>query len=97
MLVELKDVEVFIEPQDILTQALEEGDLAIDRVIGDCISEEGVEALLDAVDNDDILDYVERYKLDDEQYNYSKVVNIIKNFNQQEQALILWQILKCEG
>ncbi len=96
MLVELKDVEVFIEPNDILTQALEERDISIDHVIRECISEEGVESVLDAVDNDDIRDYVEKYNLDIEIDVYDKVARALKEFSQPQKAQLLWQLLKCE-
>ncbi len=97
MLVELRDVEVFIEPQDILTQALEEGDLQIDRVVQDCITEEGAESVLDAVDNNDITNYVEKYDLNIEIDEYDQVVRAIKEFSQAQKAQLLWQLLKCEG
>ncbi len=96
MLVELKDVEVFIEPNEILTQALEEGDLAVDRVIQDCLTEEGVESVLDAVDNNDIRDYVEKYDLDIEIDVYDQVARAVKEFTQEQKAQLLWQLLKCE-
>ena len=96
MLVELRDVEVFIEPNEILTQALEEGDIQIDRVIQDCMTEEGVEAVLDAVGNDDIRDYVEKYSLDIEVDVYDQVARAVKEFSQPQKAQLLWQLLKCE-
>ena len=96
MLIELKDVEVFIESNEILTQAIEEGDISIDHVIRECISEEGVESVLDAVDNDDIRDYVEKYNLDIEIDVYDKVARALKEFSQPQKAQLLWQLLKCE-
>ena len=96
MLVELKDVEVFIEPNDVLTQALEEGDISIDHVIRECITEEGVESVLDAVDNEDIKNYVQRYDLDIEIDGYDQVERAVKEFSQPKKAQLLWQLLKCE-
>ena len=98
MLVELQQVEVFIEPNDILTQALEEGDISIDRVISECITEEGAEAVLDAIDNYDIKDYVEKYELhsDVEIDMYAQVLEIIQKLSQTDKAKLLWQLLKCK-
>ena len=96
MLVELKQVEVFIEPKNILTQALEEGDISVDYIIRECISEESVEVVLDAVDNDDILDYVESHDLDVEAISYSQVSRTINEFSETDRAKILWQLLKCK-
>jgi len=96
MLVELRQVEVFVEPNDILTQALEEGDISVDRVIQECITEEGVETILDAVDNDDIREYVEKYELDLEINTYSQVSRAINEFSDIDKANLLWQLLKCK-
>ena len=97
MLVELRQVEVYIEPNDILTQALEEGDISVDRVIQECITEEGVETILDAVDNDDIREYVEKYGLDLEiNTTLDQVTKAVIYFNQTEKAKLLWLLLRCE-
>ena len=96
MLVELRQVEVFVEPNDIISQALEEGDISVDHVIRECISEEGVETVLDSIDNDDIRDYVERYDLDIEIDVYDQVSRAVKEFSQPQKAQLLWQLLKCE-
>ena len=96
MLVELKQVEVFVEPNDILTQAIQEGDLTVDYIVRECISEESVEVVLDAVDNDDILDYVESHNLDVESISYSQVSRTINEFSETDRAKILWQLLKCQ-
>jgi len=96
MLVELRQVEVFVEPNDILTQALEEGDISVDRVIQECLTEEGVETILDAVDNDDIRDYVEKYDLDLEINTLHQVVRAVAEFSDDDKAKLLWQLLKCK-
>ena len=96
MLVELKDVEVFIEPNEILTQALEEGDISIDHVIRECINEEGVETVLDSIDNNDIRDYIEKYDLDIELDVYDQVARAVSEFSEDDKAKLLWQLLKCK-
>lgn len=96
MLVELRDVEVHIEPATILTQALQDGDISVDTTISECISEEGAETVLDAIDNSDIINYCQRYELSVEVDTYNQIITAIKELTQSEKALILWQLLKYE-
>jgi len=95
MLVELRDVEVHIEPEFILTQALEDGDLTVDTVIRECITEGGNKCVLDALDNDDILNYVKEYDLDIEIDMYDRVIRAVAEFTEMDRAKLLWQLLKC--
>ena len=62
MLYELKGVEVYIEPDEVLTKVLEEGDISTDTIVRKCISEDGVDSVLEAIDNSDITDYCERFE-----------------------------------
>jgi len=96
MLVELKEVEVFIEPTEILTQALVDGDITVNTIVKECIIEEDYESVLDAVDNSDIINYVKEYDLDIEINNYDFVLRSIKEFPQSHKAQLLWHLLKCE-
>ena len=96
MLVELRDVEVHIEPELILTQALNDGEITIDTVIRECISEGGDECVLDAIDNDDILKYVKEYDLDIEIDMYDRVLRAIAEFSDTDKARLLWQLLKSK-
>jgi len=96
MLIELRDVEVHIEPELILTQALEDGELTVDSVIRECITEGGDECVLDAIDNDDILDYVKEYDLDIKIDMYDRVLRAVAEFTDTDRAKLLWQILKCQ-
>ena len=96
MLVELRDVEVHIEPELILTQALDDGDLIVDTVIRECISVGGDECVLDAIDNDDILKYVKEYDLDIEINMYDRVLRAVAEFTEIDRAKLLWQLLKCK-
>ena len=94
MLVELKDVEVFVEPEKIFTQALQEGDISIKKVIELCEYEEGEESILDEIDNDRIRDYCKKYDLNIDLDSYSQVINVVDDFTHQERALLLWKLLK---
>jgi len=96
MLVELKYVETEIDPREILTKALQEGDLDVKAVLNECEYEEGIESILDAVDNDEILRYVQKYDLDVEINNYDFVIRSIKEFTHTQKALLLWQLIQCE-
>ena len=98
MLIELRDVEVFVEPDDILIKALEEGDISVDRVIRECINEDGAEAVLDAIENYDIKDYAEKHELhpDEEIDQYERILQSLQELSQTDKARLLWQLLKCQ-
>ena len=92
MLVELRDVEVYIEPQEILTKALEEGDLSVDTAVRECIINDGANEVLDAVDNSDITDYCQRHEIMD-QMSYEEVAKNVATLNQTEKAKLVWLLL----
>ncbi len=92
MLVELRDVEVYIEPDEILTKALEEGDLSADTVVRECIINDGVDSVLDAIDNGDITDYCERLELTT-QLDFEQVAANVRQMNQTEKAKLMWMLL----
>ena len=92
MLYELRDVEVYIEPDEVLTKALEEGDLTIDTMVRECISEDGVDSVLDAVDNSDITDYCERLELIPE-INFQQISSTLHRLDQNEKAKLMWLLL----
>ncbi len=94
MLVELRDVEVHVEPETILVQALQEGDISIDAIIRECISEEGADAVLDAIDNDDITSYSKRFGLADELPNLDEIILGVRELDQEDKAKLLWLLLK---
>ncbi len=96
MLVEIREVEVHIQPETILTQALQEGDLTVDRVIQECIAEDGLESVLDSVDNNDIMNYITEYDLDIELNAYEQITRALVELNQSQKAQLLWHLLKCE-
>jgi hypothetical protein len=87
MLVELRDVEVHIEPETVLVQALEEGDISVDAIVRECISQDGADIVLDAIDNDDITSYSKRFGLADELPN-------LEALDQEDKAKLLWLLLK---
>lgn len=94
MLVELRDVEVHVEPETILVQALQEGDIPIDAIIRECISEDGADAVLDAIDNNDITSYSKRFGLADELPNLDAMVLGVRELDQEDKAKLLWLLLK---
>lgn len=96
MLIELRDVEVYVEPDEILKKALEEGDLKVDQVVRACIYEESAEAVLDAIDHDDIEHYCKRHDIGTTM-NFETIASAIKDLTQLEKAQLLWLLLKCEG
>jgi hypothetical protein len=94
MIVEVKYAEIDIEPETILVQALQEGDISIDAIIRECISEEGADAVLDAIDNDDITSYSKRFGLADELPNLDAMVLGVRELDQEDKAKLLWLLLK---
>lgn len=97
MLVELRDVEVHIEPEIVLNQALQEGDITTDTVTRECISEDGVDAVLDAVDDEDIRNYCERKGIAKLIPNLQQIIDALGYLSQEHKALLLWQLVKREG
>ena len=94
MLVELKEVEIYIEPETILTQALEDGDISTDTIVRECIGEDGVDAVLDAVDNNDIRLYCERLGLIKSHLKYEEIIIGVRALSTENKAKILWLLLK---
>ncbi len=97
MLVELRDVEVHIEPQEILIQALQDYDLSIDTVISQCIYEENADEVLKAIDNADIQNYCEVNNISTTTNDFESITLTVKELNQQEKAQLVWMLLRCEG
>ncbi len=94
MLVELRDVEVHLEPEEILTQALQEGDITIDAVVQECIAEEDADAVLNAVENEDIQDYCERHSISNQTIDFEFIALAARKLTEQEQAELVWKLLK---
>ena len=94
MIVEVKYAEIDIEPETILVQALQEGDISIDAIIRECISEEGADAVLDAIDNDDITSYSKRFGLADELPKLDEIILGVRELDQEDKAKLLWILLK---
>lgn len=97
MLIELRDVEVFIEPQEILTKALQEGDIDVSRVVTECIYEESSDAVLDAVENEDIGRYCERNAIAKLIPDLQQIIDALGYLSHEHKALLLWQLVKSEG
>lgn len=94
MLVELRDVEVYIEPDDILIKALEEGDISTDRVVSICLNEEGADEVLKSVDNDDIKDYCLQHDITTTEATFESMAETLQTFNSSEKAQLLWLLLR---
>lgn len=97
MLVEVKDVEVFIEPKDILPQALSEGEITIQEVIRQCIYEESVSEVLDTIDKEDIESYCISNRLLNHLLTLDDIAIALPSLDKTDKAKLLWLLLKCEG
>ena len=97
MLVEIKDVEVHIEPIEILIQALQDYDLSINDTVNICIEEESVDTVLEAIDNESIKSYCYAKDINKELKYFDQISDAVKQFTTTEKAMLLWQLLKEEG
>ena len=96
MLEELKDVEAHIEPEEILIQALQEGDISIDSVVRACMEEEGTDAVLEVIRADVIKQYCYDKDINIELKYFNQISDAVKEFSSQEKAMLLWQLLQCK-
>lgn len=97
MLVELRDIEVHIEPREILQQALQDYDLPITDAIATCLEESSSFEILDCIEQDTIKQFVEERGIYIENYDhYSQILNGVKKLASTEKAMLLWQLLKEE-
>lgn len=97
MLVELRDVEVHIEPEEILTQALQDGDVTVGTAIYLCINEEGTEAVLNAIDKSEMSTYCNNNNIYDHLEDFESITTAVNKLTQSEKAQLVWMLLKCEG
>ena len=96
MLVELKQVEVYIEPQEILQQALQDYDLSITDVVDICIEESSEDTVLEAIENDVIKQYCYDKDINIELKYFDQISEAVKEFSSTEKAMLLWQLLQCK-
>jgi len=92
MLVELRDVEVYVEPDDILSKALSDGDLSISDAISICEEEAGASEVLDSIDDEDIQKYCNDKELEIE-CDFEMMAKNLKGLSQEQRASLLWLII----
>ena len=92
MLIELRDVEVYVEPDDILSKALCDGDLSIRDAISICEEEAGAQEILENIDDNDIQQYYKDKSIQIE-YDFEMIANSLKYLSQEERASLLWFII----
>ena len=92
MLISLKQVEIEVEPEEVLFQALREGDLSINDAVSICEEEAGAQEVLESVDDEDIQRYCEEHGIELEQ-NFKTIVKSLKSLTQEERASLLWFII----
>lgn len=97
MLIELRDIEVHVEPDEILKKALQEGDLDVRSVIRECIYEESAEAVLDCIEHCDIESYCKRHDIGINLVHFETIASALRDLTNLEKAQLLWLLLKCEG
>ena len=92
MLIELKDVEVYVEPDDILYKALQNGDLTIRDAVSICEDEASAEEILKNIDDEDIQKYCDEKSIQIE-YDFEMIVNSLKYLSPEQRASLLWFII----
>ena len=94
MLVELKYVEVEIEPEEILSQALRDGDLSVKDALSLCEDEVDMQDILEDLspDGDDLQQYCNTKNIELE-VDFEDMVRSLKNLTQEQRASLLWFII----
>ena len=92
MLVTLKYVEVEIEADEILFQALRDGDLSVDDAVRICEEEAGTQEVLDSIDDEDIKIYCDTKGIELE-VGFENMARNLKGLSQEERAQLLWFII----
>ena len=92
MLIELRDVEVYVEPDDILSKALCDGDLSIRDAISICEDEAGTKEVLDSIADEDIKNYCDTKGIEIK-YDFEMIASSLKHLSQEERASLLWFII----
>lgn len=87
-------MEAYIQPDEILRQALQEGDISVATVVQECINEEGVDAVLKTLDEDEIIEYVEKYALKAYISGIDDITAAINKLSEDDKAKVLWHLLK---
>jgi len=96
MLIELRDVEVHIEPIEVLQQALQDYDLSITDAVNICIDASSVSEVLATIDNDDIEQYCINKKLSAHLLTLDDIATALPSLTHTDKAKLLWLLLKCE-
>ena len=97
MLLELKYVEAHIEPETILLQALQEGDISVETLVRTCVDEEGANAVLEVIAADAIKEYCIDKDIYIELNHYEQTSEALKHFTTTQKAMLLWQLLGTSG
>ena len=92
MLVELRDVEVYVEPNEILSQALQDGELSISDAVSICEDEADADEILRNIDDEDIQQYCNNKGIEIE-YDFEMMVKSLKDLSQEQRASLLWFII----
>jgi len=97
MLVQLQEVEVYLEPKEIVQQALEQRDIYADELILICIDHESADYVLESIDNDKIKQYCYNKDLNLDEMYFEQISEAVKVFTTEEKAKLLWQLLKDQS
>ena len=95
MLVELRDVEINVEPKQILIQALKNGCITVETIVEECIKRDGsAYVLLGAIPYIDIDSFCKETGISKMLPNIDEIILASKELNQTDKAKLLWLLLK---
>ena len=92
MLVTLRDVEVYVEPEEIIFQSLNDGDISVRNVVAMCQEEAGTEEVLKSIEDRDIQVYCDTKGIE-LKCNLKMIIKNIRILSKEERASLLWELM----
>ena len=78
MLVTLRDVEVYVEPEEIIFQSLSDGDIPVRDIVAMCQEEAGTEEVLKSIELE---------------CDLNMIIKNIRILSKEERASLLWELM----
>ncbi len=96
MLIELRDIEAYVEPDDILQQALRDGDLSGRDTINILQEDMLIDDILDEFDPIDILAFCKKNEIKQE-LDFEEIVDSLQELSKEEKKEIIWKIINIDN
>jgi len=92
MLVTLRDVEVYVEPEEIIFQSLSDGDIPVRDIVAMCQEEAGTEEVLKSIEDRDIQVYCDTKGIE-LKCDLNMIIKNIRILSREERASLLWELM----